>query len=323
MSKTPMILFVGATVKDNVYFSNQPLSHGAGKFKMVSRRVITGGSGANASIAASELSRIQNLGCEIVLASKIGGGPEDSAPTAAKIRLRGVMISDAIASQTGHEIPVNTAESGSDDRRILVTDHAYPEIDAGYASQLSDLIERAEILQIHTRLPDLAIMAAEIAKAKGTPFVVDASNYDETLDRVLPLATYAVLPDELIMPGAENKVQSNGEAVMDYIKTYNVQYAGVMCGGEDTLVSVDGEDLPPVPVQSSSAFKILDKLGAGDAARAGLLIALQTGQSFSEALQYANLIGTYSCAYDHRLWIDALQNGGADDLYRVTGHRMA
>lgn len=314
------ILFVGATVKDSVYFSNNPLTTRAGKFNMVSRKTYTGGSGANASIAASQLSRLQNLGFDIVLSSKIGGGLDESLPTALKIRNRGITISDAIAEQDDHEIPVNTVESASDDRRILVYAHQYPEIDPGYAEEFRALVRHTDMVQIHTRIPDLALMAAEIARKEDVPIAIDASSYDPILDEIMPYATFGVLPDELELPGMDSNSAPDAQAIMDYIRRFDIPYAAVMRGGADTLYHMRDGQSGIAPVHISERFKMVDKLGAGDAARGAMMVALQSGWDFPDALVYANLIGTYSCAYNHREWIDALEREGERDLQRVTGY---
>ncbi len=319
--QVPKILVVGATVKDSVYFSNKPLTQLPGKFNFSSRKTCTGGSGANASIAASQLAHLNNAKCEVILASKIGDGIDESQPTKKKIMQRGVSILDAIASHKDHNIPVNTVESGSDDRRILVDgSHVYPEIDPAFPDELRKIMRGGvDAMQIHTRIPDLAIMAAEIAHKEGIPFAVDASNYDETLDQILQMTTYGVLPDELRLPNMDQNAEPDAQAILDYIKSKDVPYAAVMCGENSTLYDIQG-DIGVVPVYRSNNFEMIDKLGAGDAARGAMLFAMSSGHDFRDALLYANLIGTYSCAHDHRSWIDTLAEHGDADLQRVTGH---
>lgn len=317
----PRILVVGATVKDSVYFSGRPLATVGGKFNFSGRKTYTGGSGANASIAAAQLGFTQGIQAEVILVSKIGDGIDESQPTKKKILRRGVSILDAIASHEDHDIPVNTVESGSDDRRILVDgSHEYPDIDAGFADKLrKEMRKGVDEMQIHTRIPDLALLATELAYDENIPFAVDASNHDKTLDEILPYTTYGVLPDELKLSGMDPNSDPDPQAILDYMKAKGVPYAAVMCGDKDTIYDFEGQ-IGTVPVYSGDGFKMTDKLGAGDAARGAMLIAMASGHRFEDAIQYANLIGTYSCAYYHRQWIDKLKEHGKSDLQRITGY---
>lgn len=282
--------------------------------------VVIGGSAGNLGLSASIFFQRNNIPAEVVVVSKFGTG-ENSQKAIHDINTLGGHTSDAIEGED-FNIPWNFVIS-SDDRWIYVNGTPYPDIAPGYEKKLRKIIQNADLVHIHTRIPDLAILAAAIAHEEGKPIIVDASGYDETLDYVIERSTYAFLPDELEINGQKGKP----EDIMDYIMSFDtVQHGAVLCGAEPTLYKSRHGNGIWIPVSTSSEYKLVDKLAAGDVTRAGILteVARQISSrgeihDVHRAIEYGMSHGTYSAAFEGQEWHN---HYSPQDVVRLTSYEL-
>lgn len=338
-SKTaPNILFVGGVVGDDITVIDATIPAAANKYKpgtsvalkdgrtvpaeelfdqidpatITGRRVILGGGGYNAITAFKPLSGIYGpKAARACLVTKMGSGPHSLAAKQA-LAQQGVIVFDTI-SDSPFDIPTNKVLQGTDDRLFVLNNSVFPAIDEETEEVLQMVVAAADLVHIHTRLPDLALRAAQIAHEKKKPVVLDASNFDADLfPRVLPLVTMAVLPDELEIRRPGPQPENPAQLIIGYMDYYDVPFKAVMCGGKPTLYAEDGGPVQEIPVTTRPGFEIIDKVGRGDIARAGLCLALARGETPLEAIRFANAVATYACMFEGQEWIKGLLNNPRD-----------
>lgn len=309
-SHAPTITFIGAVVKDHILQTGKTLANSASpsKDKYKKRFMMTGGGGGNASIASASIARLLGIDVNVILATKIGQTKPESRATLKRIDDRGISVSDGIASNPEFELPINYVISGIDDRIIHVDPVEYPPLDDGYEDELKAKIQRSDLVHIHTRLPDIALLGASLAEKEGKPVFIDASGYDETLEEILSCYTVngAILPDELKIPNM-SAADPAGPQILEWLKSKNIEHAAVMSGAKATLYSHQGSPTAIIPVTTGPAFELICKLGVGDVARGALMTSLALGDDMPTAIKTANTWATFSCAFDCKEWIEALE----------------
>jgi len=328
MTKPKNLLILGGTVRDFIiYTSSKNLTFQNGsKNPLALREEAVGGGGANSALAAAVLGSaftpvVSDFGyppqINVLLGSLVG---HKSASLIARqeFSIGGVTLIDGYESQKSHSINTNIIsidENGERYCQPTTETFSPPPVDNSFMDRLYEATEQADRVHIHTTEAQVAQMGAEIAAELGKPYSVDASRGSKVLDNILPGATYGILADDTF--GKETPA----EEVLEYIKSFGVPYSAVMCGEHPTLYSINQSETQQIPVRKGSEFKVVDKNGAGDTARAAFCIALMHGFSFEESLDYAQAIATFSCAYKGREWAGAIQN--PMNLYLVTGYTGA
>ena len=336
-------MFIGAVIIDALYETGEPLEMAGGKYKLGesipfkdgSHRTyqdveyqyrpktflpeIIGGGGGNTGLSFGFLRHAHGLDANCIVATKLGGGPQ-SQEARRQLQARGVFVSDALHAPRFNTM-TNFVISGTDDRCILVDGRAYPDIYPGYEQELRHLIAQTDIIFVHTRIPDLALLGARIACEMDKTVIIDASSYDETFERILPYATHAFPPDEIILPSMNG--EKNPHALMQYLGEFeNIEYAAVTCGKDPTLLRRDDGSLQLLEVQASDDFQVIDRLAAGDVTRAVIVEEMirqhiaGEPNDIEKAIRRGMLHGTFSAGFLGRDWE---REYNPDTFKRVTG----
>jgi len=322
MSESPIkIAFVGAVNVDTVICPPDSLPTSAGKIGTKPVKERFGGGGYNAAMNAARLSQVFNNGVEVTLVTKIGAGENGHDKLTidrlkAELSDAGIILVDTIEGQQSR-LARNFVISGSDDRRIYVPEHSYPDMNPDMEQTLERVAAESKVTMVHTRLPEVAVEMAQKVHAQGNALVVDASAHSPELDEILGLVTHAMLPDEL--KGLNGKEHATRTEVMAYMRERGVPHSLVSCGGDPTLYHAPEADYTlPIPVICTDAFRMLGRTGAGDAAHAAFVLNLALANDTNDpekvilAAHHANRFGTYKCCYEGMGHLVALAEDPSD-----------
>lgn len=131
--------------------------------------------------------------------------------------------------------------------------------------------------------------AAEIARARGIPVVVDVDTIYAGFERVLPNVDYLVASSEF--PAAWTG-ESDPFRALEMIQThYGMRVAAMTLGAHGALARVNGKYV------YSPAFVVncIDTTGAGDVFHGAFCYAVLKDMAMTEALEFANAMAALNC----------------------------
>ena len=152
------------------------------------------------------------------------------------------------------------------------------------------------VLLIDGHYIDIAIEAAQIAKQKGIPVVIDAGSWKEGLDSLLPLVDIAICSERFMPPGCQDINDT-----IQYLKGSQINHIAISRGGSP-IIGLDDNEKFEIPVKKT---KVLDTLGAGDILHGAFCHywLKSPSRSFQDALREASKLATFSCEfYGTREW---------------------
>lgn len=153
-------------------------------------------------------------------------------------------------------------------------------------------VDAARVLYVDGSEVAAATAAAEGARRRGTPTVVDIERVQPGTDRLLRSIDVVIAAEAF--PSAYTGAASLGEGLARLQAESGAPVVCVTLGEEGSLARVDGREV------RTPAFRVpvVDSTGAGDVFRAGFVAAwLHGGDSIAveEALRWANAVAAMKC----------------------------
>ena len=239
-----------------------------------------GGKGANQAVAAAR------LGAAVALIGRVG---PDSRANVLLSALRSERIELAHVAQDAEVVSGVALIHVDDDGRKL--SFAFPganrRLDQHAVRAATNLIADAIFVMAQLEIPlDCVFEAAELARSKGSRFILDPAPPVELPDSLLRLVDIlrANASEAWVLTGIRVEDRAGARRAAENLLHRGVRNVSIQAGDEgDLLVWNDGEHwLPHLPV------KTVDRSGAGDAFTAALAVALAEGRSSAEAGRFAN-----------------------------------
>lgn len=136
--------------------------------------------------------------------------------------------------------------------------------------------------------PELALHAAQTARAAGTPVTSDLEHISGTVEQLCASVTYPIFEQHL---PARLTGETDPERALRKLRRLN---AGVLCMtlGDRGAVALAGDQFHVAP-----AFRVhaVDTTGAGDVFRAGFIYGLLRGRAVPDILRFASAAAAISC----------------------------
>ena len=176
---------------------------------------------------------------------------------------------------------------------LLTAEDVQAAVEAGVAfgvsPGLTPSLAQADMVHCDARWVNGAETALKAAKALGLPRMIDGDIAPKhVLDRIVPLATYAVFSDAGLLgyTGA-----TNVETALLHIASGHEGHVGATCGADGYFWVQDGQichvDTPVV--------NVVDTLSAGDVFHGALALALLEGQAIERAARFACVAAALKC----------------------------
>jgi sugar/nucleoside kinase (ribokinase family) len=291
--------FLGLTTLDLVYLVERPPSANE---KIVAERqeVAAGGPAANAAVTFSHLGGRARL--------VTGVGSSIFARVAKDdLEAHGVEVAD-LASESGGQPPVaSIIVSRPTGHRAVVSVSSRPFRLPGSALG-ADALGATPLLMVDGHYMELAIVAAQRARAAGARVVLDGGSWKPGTEQLLPFVDAAVCSNDFRPPGC-------GSAA-DTIETLaGARFVAVTNGPEPVRYRAGARagavDVPEVPV--------VDSLGAGDVLHGAFCKYLLELDDPVAALRRAVSVAARSCSFfGTRVWM-AEDAGHAPPARRARG----
>ena len=288
MKKTSCALFVGLTTLDIVHFLDSGLSRNEKVFDH-STFIGAGGPATNAAIAYSA------LGGEARLYSEIGHHPVASI---IKEELERYEIAHIDKNSERSDKPriASILVSMDNGDRCVITSAVEASIDWSVVLSAEEFLAQAAILLIDGHDMPLAVSAANAARSRGIPVVLDGGSWKQGTEDLLEVVDYAIVSERFKPPISE------GLDVLQFLHDRGPGACAVTRGERDILFSLHGErGILQVP-----SVNAVDTLAAGDIFHGAYCYAFTVlGYNFVEALEYGAKIAAESCRYlGPREWIE-------------------
>lgn len=287
----PHGLFVGLTTLDVIH----RVSASPGRNEKVTANaqfVAAGGPAANAAVAFAA------LGGRATLLTVLGSGPIARTVTE-ELRGVGVRVVDAAPDLEG-ATPVSSVAviEGTGERSVIGGDARALVAAAPDASLLAEVLADADVALFDGHHPELSAAAAEAARRRGVPSVLDAGRWKPIMPRMISAVSDVVASADFRMPGT---LDSAGTA------------DGIVAAGAPVVVTTNGAD----PVRWSSdgrsgtvpvpRIRAVDTLGAGDVFHGAYAFALALGADVPRRIAFASEVAATRCAHvGPRAWLDAI-----------------
>ncbi len=254
--------------------------------------IIPGGAAHNAAATFAALGGKTNL------VTKVGKNLEGSI-VHYDVKTLGIDLIDCM-NDRHFDVPVsNVAILPNGERHIITsphhvrTDFDFPSNDVKAALQVSD------ICLFDTRYPSITHLGAEMARDNNIPSVLDAGNWQDRLDQLIPFIDIAICSDDFLPPGTETD-----QDVYEYMTGKGVKHIAITRGSDPTLF-FDNGNIIEIPAQK---IKAVDTLGAGDVFHGAFCYYyVANGGDIPLALEQAGKVAAHSCQYyGTREWMKSL-----------------
>jgi sulfofructose kinase len=173
-------------------------------------------------------------------------------------------------------------------QRLVVPYHD-PDIDDSATWLPLPSLVQADMVHCDARWVNGAETALKAAKALGLPRMIDGDIAPKhVLDRIVPLATYAVFSDAGLLnyTGA-----THVETALLHIASGHEGHVGASCGEAGYYWVQDGE----IAHAPAIAVKVVDTLSAGDVFHGALALAILEGQEMAQAARFACAAASLKC----------------------------
>lgn len=170
--------------------------------------------------------------------------------------------------------------------------------------EIANAVRKSNVVILHSRYPELAAYAAEIAQEEDIPVILDCSEKTpaivERLGPLIRLSDYVVAPGGALLPGMKGPFAST--LMTKLIEEYCREHVAVSDNNDPVQVYADGE-ASEIKVEQ---VETLDTLGIGDARDAALGFFIALGDDFATALEKASAIASFTATFYGREWTEHL-----------------
>jgi sugar/nucleoside kinase (ribokinase family) len=280
-------VFLGLATVDVVY-AVESMPRENEKIVATRQEVLCGGPATNAAITCAF------LGGPAVLVSSVGTHP---LATVIHEGLRQFDIPLVDLNSNSKEMPpissILVSESGN--RAVISAHSTRKQIAAGALNE--SILENAAILMVDGHHMACAIRAAELAKMKDIPVVLDGGSWKDGTDELLKCTRIAICSDDFRPPGI-----SEASEVIAYLLNQGVESVAITRGAKPVLWATRDQS-GEIGVPSVTA---VDTLGAGDILHGAFCYQNMRGASLTDSLKFAAEVAAHSCrSFGTRAWMES------------------
>jgi sulfofructose kinase len=255
-----------------------------GKASLEALEMLPGGQVATALVACAR------LGWRARYHGVIGAGAWGAAVESVLARER-VEIARVSRDGARSRAAIVLVQATTGDRTVL--EYRDPTLRLGVSDVALDVITSGRVLLVDAIDPDASRAAAQAAREKGIPTVVDVDRVAPGIEVLLDQIDVLVVPRSFatVFTGAA----SVGAALEELTARFRPAMSVVTLGAEGSLALLQGREIRT----RSPAVPVVDTTGAGDAFRGGLIAAwLERGgeAAAEDLLAYANAVAAISCS---------------------------
>jgi sugar/nucleoside kinase (ribokinase family) len=288
MKASPHGLFVGLTTVDFVFgFDTFPLEDTKNTARDYA--VAAGGPASNAAVAFA------SLGGATDLVSSLGTSPVANIARADLDRY-GVTHHDLTPTrEVDPALSAIAVAATSGSRTVLTSPAISEEVTNPNLADLTEVVERADIVLVDGHQSTTAREIAARAHARGKPVVLDGDLYKPGLEAVLPNVDIAIFGKSFSVDGSYDT-----EELAAYFIRNGVAIV-VATAGADPIAIISEHGRREVMIQPTV---VVDTLAAGDFFHGAFCYAWAAGEGLSEAIALASATAALSIArFGPRAWI--------------------
>jgi sugar/nucleoside kinase (ribokinase family) len=291
----PAALFTGLCTFDLIQAVARPPGPNE-KVTAAGQLTAAGGPATNAAVTFAF------LGGQATLLTGVGRHPL-AAGMRADLRCAGVRLVDAAeADDSPPAVSSILVTQGTGDRCVVSRNARGQALDP--PPGLAALVDEAQAVLIDGHHPALAVAAAQAARDRRRPCILDGGSWKPATAGLLPYVDIAVCSADFRPPGQQ--ATSAGDT-LDYLLDSGVRWAAVTDGSRPVRWASrarGGQPDIPVPVTA-----VADTLGAGDVFHGAFTHAIAARPVLGEnelasALQFAASVAAHSCqTFGTRAWM--------------------
>jgi len=156
-------------------------------------------------------------------------------------------------------------------------------------------LDNADFLLLDGLMTDASIYAAEKARAKNIPVMLDAGKMREGMIEIASMCDYVVAFEEfgkeLIGINDLSLSPSNQERALVQIKSLNTKICTITLGDKGSI-TLAGDEIFHVP---AFKVKVVDTTGAGDVFHGGYIYGLLQGWDIKNVVRFATAFAALKC----------------------------
>ena len=279
-------LFVGLATIDLSYVVDK-IPRRNEKISVSSQEITSGGPAANAAITFAA------LGGSCALVTAIGKHAL-AAVIRDEMRRFSIALHDIGAEQSAAP-PVSSilVLRGTGERTVVSANAAaFPPISVLFDPRW---LEGVRILLVDGHYMQLCIRAAQLARSRGIPAVLDSGSWKQGMEDLLPWVNIAICSDDFRPPGCRDDIDA-----LEFLARAGIARVAITRGAAPIRYRQDGA-AGEIPVEQVFAR---DTLGAGDIFHGAFCFRTCEGYAFIDALKFASQLATFSCRHiGTRAWI--------------------
>ena len=238
-----------------------------------------GGTGGTALVACSR------LGLRAAYLGRLGTGP--SSRFIIEDFHKGDVCTDYAIHTDGYDTPVAVVlvNPATGSRTIVWYKPPIEEL-SGEEIDL-DIVKRARVLYLDAHETEASLAAVQVAKKHGALVVVDADNYTDGIDKVLPFC------DVIIGSAHFGRLKYDAEpeqAVRNLFRDYGV--VSIVTAGGDGSYAVTADEWFH---QRAFPVEVVDTTGAGDVFHGAFVVGLLKGWNLLECMVWSSAVAAMKC----------------------------
>ncbi len=284
-------LFVGLATIDLLYVVNEIPGRNA-KVSVSGQQLTSGGPATNAAVAFAALGGTSTLVTAV-------GQHALAAVIREEMRRFSVVLHDIAANQSAAPPVSSILVLRNTGERTVVSANAtaFPPLSFVFEPRWLDGIS---MLLIDGQYMQLCINAAQLARSREIPVVLDSGSWKEDMADLLPYVDIAICSDDFCPPACRDHKDA-----LEFLAQAGIARVAITRGAAPIRYCQDGVR-GEIPVEQLVAR---DTLGAGDIFHGAFCFSTCQGHKFTDALKFAAQVATFSCRYiGTRAWITAFRD---------------
>jgi ribokinase len=154
-----------------------------------------------------------------------------------------------------------------------------------------DFLEGADFLLLDGLMAEVSLYAANMAKDKSVPVMLDAGRVREGMIELAGLSDYVVCSEEFARESCSNSDEFIPEKALLKMKAFNAKAVTVTLGSKGSY-TLSKEEVFHTP---SFSVDVLDTTGAGDVFHGGYIYGLLQNWKLKEVTRFASAFAALKC----------------------------
>jgi len=154
-----------------------------------------------------------------------------------------------------------------------------------------NFLEGADFLLIDGLMAEVSMLAAQIAKDKSVPVMLDAGRVRKGMIKLAALSDYVVCSEEFAREFCSDSGDFIPEKALQKMKVFNAKASTITLGSKGSF-TMSGKEMFHTP---SFRVDVLDTTGAGDIFHAGYIYGLLQNWELKEVTRFASACAALKC----------------------------